>query len=570
MPTKRIFQYFTVVFFLAFTSTASAAPKDRAASEKIDEAINVHYLVTAFDKAEALLTGTINACGDQCSPSVIARAWMYVGIIRGSGHQDLAGAKEAFGAALSADPSIKLDTSLATPQVSAAFDAQRKAIGGSAPPPTGPAPKPQPSGGADTGELPGDMSCSPDLSEIESRRAIPVACDADDPADLVELKYKEFGGELWVGVKMRQKGDHWVGEIPCKATSFQGTLRWYVRAKDDSGDTIDSYGSRRKPVEVEIVGETDEDPPHLPDQDPPQRCADASDCPEEMLGTPACPGTSKPGEERGDKPWGASCDEDAECESELYCIDGSCESAPNCDSSADCSSGACVDGVCSMDDGGESREIKQHWIGAHFGFDLVFLPQANDVCHSSNADFGCYNVDNVLITDVDETGLANGSGGTIKSSGFAQAATMRAMLSYDFALTPNIQLGALGGFAFGGAPGNFNPIHVEGRASYWFGAVGGKGIRGFVMGGGGLGQVDGAYTVAVIKSVPPTAPAGTPGEGAEYVAYRQLGVAFATAGAGLMYAITPSHGPVVTVQGKYMLPAAGMVLQPSVGYRVGF
>ena len=101
--------FFTLPAFAQYT-------RDNAASKKIDEAINEHYLATDFDKAEAVLTGTINACGEKCSPAVIARAWMYVGIVRGSGKNDQAGAKEAFQKALSTDPTVKLDTQLATPE----------------------------------------------------------------------------------------------------------------------------------------------------------------------------------------------------------------------------------------------------------------------------------------------------------------------------------------------------------------------------------------------------------------------------------------------------------------------
>ncbi|HEX3871398.1 MAG TPA: hypothetical protein VHV77_13225, partial [Pirellulales bacterium] len=70
--------FFTLPAFAQYT-------RDNAASKKIDEAINEHYLATDFDKAEGVLTGTINACGEKCSPGVIAKAWMYVGIVRGSG-----------------------------------------------------------------------------------------------------------------------------------------------------------------------------------------------------------------------------------------------------------------------------------------------------------------------------------------------------------------------------------------------------------------------------------------------------------------------------------------------------
>src|SRR6185295_14288488 len=98
-----------------------AAPRDAAANQKIDEAINTHYLATEFDKAEALLKGVLEACEDRCSPNVKARAWMYVGIVRGSGRQDIAGAQDAFQQGLALDPTVKLDDALATPAVRSAF-----------------------------------------------------------------------------------------------------------------------------------------------------------------------------------------------------------------------------------------------------------------------------------------------------------------------------------------------------------------------------------------------------------------------------------------------------------------
>src|SRR5688572_13071175 len=96
--------------------------RDAAATKKIDEAINNHYVATDFEKAEGVLLGTINACGDKCSPAVFAKAWMYVGIVRGSGRNNQAGAKEAFQKAHAADPNVKLDMVLATPETQATFN----------------------------------------------------------------------------------------------------------------------------------------------------------------------------------------------------------------------------------------------------------------------------------------------------------------------------------------------------------------------------------------------------------------------------------------------------------------
>jgi len=108
-------------FLLLAQAAAAQFARDDAASRKIREAIDSHYLATNFDKAADVLSGTIAACADQCSPQVLARAWMYLGLVRGSGKNDLVGAKEAFKKALELDPAVELDGTLATDATQQAF-----------------------------------------------------------------------------------------------------------------------------------------------------------------------------------------------------------------------------------------------------------------------------------------------------------------------------------------------------------------------------------------------------------------------------------------------------------------
>src|ERR1700753_1894608 len=114
---------------LATSAFALAAPRDKAAQKKIEEAIYTNFLNTDFDGAEGLLLGTIRACEDKCSPALVAKAWMYVGVIRGSGRNDLTGAQEAFTTAVGIDPNVALDNEIATDPVKQAF-AKVKAGGG--------------------------------------------------------------------------------------------------------------------------------------------------------------------------------------------------------------------------------------------------------------------------------------------------------------------------------------------------------------------------------------------------------------------------------------------------------
>src|SRR6185295_3375898 len=106
-----------VAIVLLAAATASAAPRDKAALKKIDEALTTHYLNMDFDAAEGVLVGTIRACEDKCSGSVIAKAWMYVGIVKGAGRNDLGAALDAFKKAVAADPNVALDEQVATDQV---------------------------------------------------------------------------------------------------------------------------------------------------------------------------------------------------------------------------------------------------------------------------------------------------------------------------------------------------------------------------------------------------------------------------------------------------------------------
>jgi hypothetical protein len=106
-----------------------AAPKDKSANGMIDKAMNEHYLQTDFKKAEGLLLGTIKACGEECSPAVIARAWMYVGIVRGSGNNDQRGARKAFEKALKTDEEVPLDDAIANANTKKSFEAVAKKLG---------------------------------------------------------------------------------------------------------------------------------------------------------------------------------------------------------------------------------------------------------------------------------------------------------------------------------------------------------------------------------------------------------------------------------------------------------
>jgi hypothetical protein len=109
-------------------------PKDDIAEKKIEEAVNNLYLAGEMRDAEAQLKGVYVACGDDCSPRVKAKAWMYIGIVWGSGNNDLKKARKAFHYALELDPATRLDVSLATPETKKVFDEEKSAAVTATPP----------------------------------------------------------------------------------------------------------------------------------------------------------------------------------------------------------------------------------------------------------------------------------------------------------------------------------------------------------------------------------------------------------------------------------------------------
>lgn len=566
--------------------------RDNAASKKIDEAINEHYLATDFDKAEGVLTGTINACGDKCSPGVIAKAWMYVGIVRGSGKNDQGGAKAAFQKALSTDPTVKLDTQLATPETQKTF-ADLGGAGGvpaATPAPAAAAPAAASAPNEDAGDK-GGLKCTPDVRELQTRRPIPMDCSSDEEVASMEIRYKPFGEEAWKTVKMKKVGEDFQGEVPCDATGSAGTLKLYVRAKDASGENVDSFGSKAKPIEFVTSEDSNMEPPAYPGAAAPTRCLAKEECPPDF---PGC------GAKHGEKEAGASCTASNECKDGLLCNDGTCETPPACDSNADCGTGTCVDNKCTAgDDAGAalSHPYKKNWIGLHFAQDIAIVG-GSDVCSVNSRANNGYMCDIAGTSEPFNGDPRVGAGigtGTV-------LATHRILLSFDHGFSPNVTLGARIGFAFGGGPkggvdangrpntttpSSFLPAHAELRLAYWFGkgALGKKGLRPYVHVGGGLAQVD-----AKVKNISVAdcdrntdgsltsntdynnCQLGTNDNVPHYQldAWRRMGQFFVTAGGGLVYAFKENIGAQLNINLMYMLPSAGPVIQPSLGVIYGF
>jgi hypothetical protein len=598
-PAFRVL-HVTVALLLLAAPAAGQYTRDDAAGKKIREAIEQYYLPTRFDEAEAMLNATIEACEDKCSPQVLAKAWMYIGVVRGSGRNSLAGAKEAFARAIALDPGVELDSALATATTERAFqDAGGWATTSAKATKPSDTAAPAPPKAAAAAEGAG-LECTPKTHEAETRRPVPVQCRAAaGGAASMELRFKPFG-EDWQSLKMTAQGDSFRAEIPCDKTRVSGALQLFVRAKDASGDEVAGWGTKADPIQIRLVESSAEAPPKFDDTGPPPRCAAKEDCPPNF---PGCGGGSSA---HGNVDWGGKCDNSSECKSGLLCLDGACEVAPSCETDANCPAGACVGGKCDIVSRGEPHvtSYAKNWFGLHVAQDLMFVGGSNICTQSAQAgeNFSCYYAGSRSGAYVDEPYPG------AKKSTTPVLATTRILLSYDRSITANISGGLRVGYAFGGGPPagrdviydrsgrvaqvvdkglSFLPLHLELRVSYWFGAspLGRKGLRPYVHVGGGLAPVDGKVVLSV-KDCGLYATRGTqayadcangtvPSNDArlrsvDLDAWKKLGQGFLTVGGGAVYAFTNTLGAQVNLNLMYSLPASGVVIEPSLGATLGF
>jgi hypothetical protein len=572
----------------AFAPRASAITNEQA-NQQIDAAINTHYASADIDLAEKKLLGIIKACGSTCSPTVVAHAWMYVGIVRGSGRDDVGGAQEAFKTAKTIDPSVKLDEMFATDLVKKVF-----------------ADSPGPGGATGEPALIGDMKsraatapdvtsiqCSLTAAEVETQRPIPIACRTAPGADKVVVSYRHENSNRWHQLPLvKQPDGSFSGEIPCTDTGDIGVLSYRVQAINAQGQEVDALGTEGDPRELSLVQQTDVAPPSLPGQPPPASCR-----------------PKKAPEPKGPKlgSYGDACSDGAECQGGLTCTEGKCAADISCDSDAECFSGQCVDNVCVTpnedcegEDCKKTSRVPRNWVGIQGGLDFAMM-SGDQVCgRGADVAYSCFEAGDPY------RGLPNQNFAGSIDSGF-RTATARVMLSYERVISSILSVEGRFGFAFNGGPessaerggdsSKFLPYHAEGRLKLYFSRVyreDGSGLRGpsgFAMLGGGLAQVDPHVSVPVAECRANAADSPfTPGqpimisqgeqnciqsanralEIKDVEVYQRLGQGFVTAGLGLRWGFGKHIAAIAAINGQLLLPSTGLTLSPSLGVLAGF
>ena len=542
--------------------------KDKEALKLHDQAINEDYLNADFPKATAKLKDALKKCGtDGCTPALVAKIHISLGTIYGAGMSKLDQAKDEFILGLKADAAAAVDTALTNPELDKAFAEAKKSVGGSGT---------STAGGTTSTKKPqsndGDSGTHKAPPEQAVNTPVPLYMEPSEeqPSSKVTLRYKPFGSKTYKSLELKKMGKGFGGEIPCEDVTTTGDIKYFFALTDESGEAAGTLGTTKDPYKVTIKSEIDGEPPTLPGAKAPDQCKEKVDCPPGLPGCPAA-GSGAGGGKRGDKGWGASCEETQQCSQGLVCLNGACEEG--------------------KDDGGtpgkEAAKTKRNLVSVGLQIDELLIGSKDNVCTptSEAASYSCFNKG----TSTQFDGIIAPKNGTNGIQGGLGTADVRLLLGYDRQLFAKIPftVGVRLGWAFGGSPSpdnvvknaqpanSFLAFHGEVRASYHFlGFFEDKKFRPYAFIGGGLAQVNASVPVQVCDTTATTGSAcgksAAAGKSVDVDAYQITGLNFIGFGGGTTFGITPTFGVAAEVKFMIMVPTSGFVIAPTFGPVMAF
>jgi hypothetical protein len=577
---------------MAMAADARVEREAKALQKKAIEEDNLNVNYAAAIKK--LLTAVSRCGGDRCSAPLRAS------LLRDLGAMELlAGSVEAgkghFAQALRLDPSLDLDPAYKNPMLEGVWN-EVKSKGDGAQRPAAAAP---PSSAGDFTHAP------PTEGQVRTPLAIYAEYAGSEQIARVIVRYKGAGAHDWKTIDLKKTGDGYGALIPCKDVTL-GSISYYLQGFDDQNQPVAMAGSRTAPFAVDIKSEISGAQPSLPGRSPPAQCGGSGEASStEAECPPGFPGCKEPKKDVGD-----DCDRDEQCTSGS-CAAGKCverqkkEGGEACASNDDCKSGACSEGKCSAKKGGgeycendsectsgscddskcaavEGPVFHRFWLGASVQADLYILPGASNVCLLNMMGTKVVNTAGYSCVDPNTNQNFPGSNASANASirqgeldsvgsgiGFAN---IRALATFDYALTTNMLLGFRAGYiartdpALGRPGPAFPPLHLELRFTYLFGsdALTARTISPMVFGAAGLGEFDAFVPIYVVTNGTTQQP-----ENAWLVA----GPAFVAAGGGIRWKLGSSLA--LNVAAKLELGLGGAAgsligIAPELGLQYGF
>ncbi len=528
--------------FLAARPAVANDPKVEAEAKKLQQdAMDIDFLGLELKKAKDKLQKALKKCGQsKCSKPLLATLHRDLGIVLlNAGEQD-AGEAEIL-AAVENDPKLTIGKDyLDNGAVKKAWQAAKGKGGVDA-------------GGGVPALADGGLGVTVQLAPIGYE--LPIVITVPDGLDVktVKVSYKTDTIEKYRQVEAKKSGGKWLLILPCDITAKPTTIKFFVKAYDDTNSELEHYGTIKKPGVVKVVDSMPDEveAPALPGGKEPKECAGGA------------------GGDDGKKPEGAGCSDDDECGADLVCVEN------------DTGKKWCKPGAKKA-----KGDFQRLWVGLDGEIDLVFLGAERNLCTSAGvwacsvtgADGQRYDVTS-SAGDGKIRGLAESAG---KTDGGMAVATKRTLLSLDYFTTESLSIGLRLGWAFGGNPTKsdaFVPFHAEGRVQYFIAT----GIfRPFFLFNVGFGQFDAPVPNVIVKPQDP-AQANACLDGAVLpcdpvdnavlkgvTAHRRVGPGFAGVGLGVWVVPTSRIAINLAVKGLFPIPNFSFTVAPELGLKVAF
>jgi Tetratricopeptide repeat len=231
---------------LATTGSARAETDDSAATDKIvklnkravDEYENLN-----FDEARKILNTALAACAQSGLENhpVAARTHVHLGVVLFAGFKQKDQAVKEFHKALEIQADIKLDKTLANPEIQAVFDEAAGAQKGE-------------SGATSTAPAAADAVTHEPVTRAEQGKDIPinVTIDSSVNAKKVVLSFSADGSEDFGEREMKEESPgNWSGQIPSSATEG-AKVRYYIEVSGADDQTLATKGTAAAPLVVAL------------------------------------------------------------------------------------------------------------------------------------------------------------------------------------------------------------------------------------------------------------------------------------------------------------------------------
>ncbi len=534
------------VLALASPALANDAKVEGEAKKLQADAMDFDFLALDHAKAKDKLQKALKKCGkDKCSKAVLAGLHRDLGVVQINAGEN--GDKE-FAAAFTNDPNVSIAKDyLDNAAVKKAWEAAKKKKGGG-----GGGTEPDPGGSEKPPSAEGGLTVTASVAPIGFELPIVVGAPSGLDVASVKVSYKTDSMEKYKAVDAKKQKDKWIVILPCDVTGKATTIKFFVKAFDDSSGEVEHYGTIKKPGQIKLVDSMpdDQEAPTLPGGKDPKECGE--------------------GGGGGGKIEDQSCSDDDECGKDLICREN------------DVGKKVCKPGE--KKDKAAAADYPKLWVGADFQFDMVFLGSERDICKlntwtcSVDADGGRKD-----ITTTDSGGgiRVGPTGG--KTDGGMAFATKRFNLSLDYFVAPRISLGARLGYAIGGNPtsaAKFVPLHAEARLQYF---ITDGSFRPFFLVNGGYGMFDAPVPNVIIQPQDPAGfyngcKDGSPPETCPeenrvikgVTAYKLTGPFFVGLGLGAWFHPTPKVAISAAVKVLFPLPVFAPVIAPELGLKFSF